>query len=44
VGSSPAGTVLTITVGSGGAGAVDATGSVSNGGAGAGGYVVIKTA
>lgn len=43
VGTSPAGTVLTITVGAGGSGSTAANG-VSTGGAGAGGYVVIKTA
>jgi hypothetical protein len=43
VASSPAGTVLTITIGVGGAGSV-ATNTISNGGAGANGRVVIKTA
>jgi hypothetical protein len=43
VATSPAGTVLTITVGTGGTGSV-ATNTISNGGAGANGRVVIKTA
>jgi hypothetical protein len=43
VATSPAGTVLTITIGTGGAGAVDSL-SFAIGGAGADGRIVIKTA